>query len=55
MPTNNKNKEIEYPEQAVRDELVRIGLNDFWLSGFENNNGGYGCQYNFVFSNGYRT
>ena len=55
VPTNNQSKEFEYPNQAMRDELVKLGTKDFWLSGFENNAEGKGGYFNFVFSNGKRT
>ena len=49
--TNNKNHPIEFPTKAKREEYIKNGLSDLWLSGFDNNDGG--CCFNFILSNGH--
>ena len=39
----------------MRDNLVSKRTDDFWLTGFENNNSGKGGRFNFILSNGERT
>ncbi len=53
LPTNNNRQVIELPSKAQREALIVSGINDLWLSAFENNiNGGL---FNFVLSNQMKT
>jgi hypothetical protein len=51
--TNNNRPVIELPSKAQREALIASGINDLWLSAFENNDGG--GMFNFVLSNQMKT
>ena len=53
LPTKNNRPVIELPSKAQREALIASGINDLWLSAFENNGGG--GLFNFVLSNQMKT
>ncbi len=53
-PTKNNRPVIELPSKAQREALIASGINDLWLSAFENNDG-KGGVFNFVLSNQMKT
>ena len=55
-PTNNSLSAIEFPSKILRDEYLKVGIEDLWLAGFENDNNGKGNgRFNFILSDGKRT
>ncbi len=55
LPTNNNRPILELPSKAQREALIASGINDLWLSAFENNPNDKGGAFNFVLSNQMKT